>query len=239
MKNVKILFLWTFCLGTNSLLAQQTVGLFSNTIDAYNGYTLFAPMTSTTTYLINNCGEKVHSWNATDKPGLSAYLLENGSLLRTINTGNTTFTAGGSGGGMEMLDWNGNVRWNYTISNALECQHHDIAYLPNGNVLMVVWDSKTAAEATQAGRTTSGATLWSEKIIEIQPDTINGGGTIVWEWKAWDHLVQDADSTKDNFGNVSASPELVNVNFTSGTRVVKTGCISTPLIIIQRWIKLC
>jgi hypothetical protein len=216
MKNLKALFFLTIFLGNSSLFAQQTVGLFSNTIDSYNGYTLFAPMTNTTTYLIDNCGEKVHSWNSAYKPGLSAYVLEDGTLLRTRNTNSTTFTAGGSGGGIEMLDWNGNVIWEYTISTANECQHHDIEYLPNGNILVIVWDSKTSAEATQAGRNISGATLWSERIIEIQPDLVNGGGTIIWEWKAWDHLVQDFDNTKDNFGTVSTSPELLNVNFTSG-----------------------
>jgi hypothetical protein len=216
MKSFNLFFLLAILPVNNSLFAQQTVGLFSNTINSYNGYTLFAPIASTTTYLIDNCGEKVHSWSSTFKPGLSVYLLENGTLLRTRNTTNTTFSSGGSGGGIEMIDWNGNVIWEYTISSSLECQHHDIEYLPNGNILVVAWDSKTQAEADQAGRTTSGTTLWSEKIIEIQPDLINGGGTIVWEWKAWDHLVQDSDNTKDNFGTVSSSPELLNVNFTSG-----------------------
>ncbi|MBT3174008.1 MAG: T9SS type A sorting domain-containing protein [Lentimicrobiaceae bacterium] len=216
IKNFVVVFLLFICFGNKALFSQQTVGLFSNTIDSYNGYTLFAPMFSTTTYLIDNCGEKVHSWNSAYKPGISVYFLEDGTLLRTRNTKNSTFTAGGSGGGIEMLDWNGNVIWDYTISSATECQHHDIEYLPNGNILAIVWDSKTQAEAIQAGRTTSGSTLWSEKIIEIQPDLVNGGGTIVWEWKAWDHLVQDFDNTKDNFGTVSTSPELLDVNFTSG-----------------------
>ena len=216
MKKIIALIIVAILYGTNLLKAQQTVGLFTNTIDSYNGYTLFAPMTSTTTYLIDNCGEKVHDWGSNYKPGLSVYLLENGTLLRTRNTKNSTFTAGGSGGGIEMLDWNGNVIWEYTISGTTECHHHDVEYLPNGNILVIVWVSKTQAEATQAGRNISGTTLWSEKIIEIQPDLANGGGTIVWEWKAWYHLVQDFDNSKDNFGVVSTSPELLNVNFTSG-----------------------
>ncbi|MCP4459620.1 MAG: T9SS type A sorting domain-containing protein [Cytophagales bacterium] len=137
--------------------------------------------------------------------------------MRTRNTNNSTFSVGGSGGGIEMIDWDGNVIWEYTISSSTECQHHDIEYLPNGNILAVVWDSKTSDEATQAGRTTSGTTLWSEKIIEIQPDLDSGGGTIVWEWKVWDHLVQDYDDTKDSYGTVSSSPELLNINYTSGS----------------------
>ncbi|MBC8408701.1 MAG: aryl-sulfate sulfotransferase, partial [Rhodobacteraceae bacterium] len=183
---------------------------------AFNGYTLFAPMTSNNTYLIDNCGEKIHDWNSAYRPGLSTYLLDDGTLLRTRNTNNSTFNVGGSGGGIELLDWNGNVVWEYTLSTTTECQHHDVEYLPDGNILAVVWDSKTATEANQAGRVSSGTTLWSEKIIEIAPNLAAGGGTIVWEWKAWDHLVQDVDNTKDNFGNISSSPELINVNFTSG-----------------------
>jgi arylsulfotransferase ASST/type IX secretion system substrate protein len=216
MKIMKSLFLVTILFANACLFSQQTVGLFSNTPESYNGYTMFSPMTSTTTYLIDNCGEKVHSWNSSKKPGLSSYILEDGTLLRTKNLTNSNFEAGGSGGGIEMLDWNSNEIWDYTISTSTECQHHDIEYLPNGNILAIVWDSKTYAEATQAGRTTSGSTLWSEKIIEIQPDLTNGGGIIVWEWKVWDHMVQDVDNAVDNYGVVSESPELININYILG-----------------------
>ncbi|GAB5418077.1 MAG: hypothetical protein Crog4KO_31570 [Crocinitomicaceae bacterium] len=192
------------------------MGLFSNTPESYDGYTLFAPMSGTTTYLINNCGEKVHSWNSAYEPALSVYLLENGTLLRTGTLDNLDFDAGGSGGVVEMIDWNGNVIWEYTVSSTTECQHHDVEYLPNGNVLIIVWDLKTTVEADQAGRTTMGASVWSEKIIEVTPDyTTGSGGTIVWEWQVWDHLVQDADAQKDNYGDVGNSPELIDINYTT------------------------
>jgi hypothetical protein len=38
-------------------------------------------------------------------------------------------------------------------------------------------------------------TVWSEQILEIKPSGISGG-TIVWEWHLWDHLVQDYDASK-------------------------------------------
>ncbi|MGJ8661782.1 MAG: aryl-sulfate sulfotransferase, partial [Bacteroidota bacterium] len=213
MKHLLLLSLVTILLNQSNTFSQQTVGLFSNTVDSYDGYTMFGPIGSKTTYLINNCGEKVHSWESNFRPALVTYLLENGVLLRSRNTGNSTFSGGGSGGGIEMLDWSGNVIWEYTLSTNTQCIHHDIEYLPNGNILAIVWDAKTDVEATQAGRELSGAFIWSEKIIEIQPDLINGGGTIVWEWSTWDHLVQDFDSSKDNYGTVSTSPQLVNINY--------------------------
>ena len=58
--------------------AQQTVGLFTTSPEAFDGYTLFGPQNSKETYLIDNCGEKVHSWSSNYFPGLSSYLLEDG-----------------------------------------------------------------------------------------------------------------------------------------------------------------
>lgn len=204
-----------FFLVSTLTFGQQTIGLFSNTADAFDGYTLFAPMSATKTYLIDNCGEKVHSWDSNYEPALSTYLLENGNLLRTGSLDNPDFNVGGSGGIVEMFDWNGNLIWEHTISSDSECHHHDVEFLPNGNVLIIAWDLRTTAEAEQAGRSQMGSSVWSEKIIEIKPDYGQGeGGTIVWEWYAWDHLVQDYDSAKDNYGVVADAPELIDINYT-------------------------
>lgn len=217
---MKKILLLLICLSiANSAASQQTVGLFTQTTQSQDGYVLFAPMANTTTYLIDKCGYYVHSWPGTYKPGLSAYLLEDGSLLRTGSVGNSVFTAGGNGGIIERIDWNGNVTWSYTLSSLSDCQHHDIAYLPNGNILVISWDLKRASEALLAGRNPSlnSGDIWSEKIVELQPlgtDSAN----IVWEWYAWDHLVQDYDSNQSNFGVVADAPELININYhmTSG-----------------------
>lgn len=196
---------------------QQTVGLFMNSQDAYDGYTLFNPLSAEETYLIDNCGEKVHSWTTNSRPGMMGYLLDNGNLLRTARANSPMFNAGGAGGIIEIYDWDSNLIWSDTLVDSTQCQHHDIEYLPNGNILAIVWDVYSSAEATQAGRTTVGNSLWAEKIVEIQPDLVNGGGTIVWEWRAWDHLVQDIDSTLDNYGNVAQSPELIDINYVTNT----------------------
>jgi len=210
----KLLLLLICLYITFSAAGQQTVGLFNRSPASQDGYVLFAPITSNTTYLIDKCGKSVHTWSNTRKPGQSVYLLADGTLLRPANAGNTTFTSGGTGGIIQTLDWNGTVLWSYTISSSSECQHHDVCRLPNGNILAIVWESKTAAEAIAAGRNPAqlGASLWSEKIVELQPSGANGA-TVVWEWHVWDHLVQDYDNTKSNYGTVSGHPELVNMNY--------------------------
>ena len=57
-----------------------------------------------------------------------------------------------------------------------------------------------------------GDEFWSESIFEIEPvgtDEMN----IVWEWHAWDHLVQDYSSGANNYGVVADHPELLNINY--------------------------
>ena len=194
---------------------SQTVGLQQHNTGTFDdGYVLFAPISSTTTYLIDKCGKQIKTWPSTYRPGQSCYILSDGTLLRSGNSNNTIFNAGGKGGIIQKIDWNGNVTWNYSISSTLECQHHDIKALPNGNILAIVWESKTNAEAIAKGRNPSltTTTVWSEKIIEIQQTGLTTG-TIVWEWHLWDHLIQDFDSTKPNYGIVSSNPQLVNLNF--------------------------
>jgi len=56
---------------------------FTSGQGSFNGLTLITPMTSTTTYLIDDYGQIKHQWESSYTPGLSVYLLADGSLLRT------------------------------------------------------------------------------------------------------------------------------------------------------------
>jgi len=199
----------------SSLLAQQpTVGLLKNTDEAYPGYTLFSG--GTNTYLIDNCGEMVHQWQSNYRAAATFYLLENGDLMKPVKTTEqTNFRGGGIGGGIEHLDWNGNLIWFFDYAETdSHHQHHDIEQLPNGNILILAWEYKSSEEAIVAGRlpkTIEGA-LWPTQIIEVKP-ILPGGSETVWQWHLWDHLIQDADSTKANYGNVAEHPEKLDINF--------------------------
>lgn len=204
-----------FLLSTNYVIySQQTVGLFYNTPESFDGYSLFAPLSSDTTYLINNCGEKVHSWVSNTNPGNTVYLLENGTIVRTGKSYNKIFNVGGNGGLIQMLDWNSNLIWEYYLSDSTFCQHHDIEPMPNGNILALLWVTHSKEEAIQAGREITPNELWSEKVVEIKPDSINGGGEIVWEWDSWDHYVQNISEELDNYGDIT-NPRKMNINYST------------------------
>ncbi|HEY6171463.1 MAG TPA: aryl-sulfate sulfotransferase [Candidatus Kapabacteria bacterium] len=174
-------------------------------------------MASKNTYLIDKCGKLVNKWTSSYLPGLSCYLLEDGSMIRAGNIGNDTFSSGGKAGIIEHFNWNGTLRWSYRLSNSTMCSHHDFKVMPNGNILAIAWQEKSVAEQLAAGRDPDNANtrVWSESIVELQPVGSNSAN-IVWQWDLWDHLVQDYDDTKPNFGVIADHPELVDLNFVKG-----------------------
>ena len=207
--------LWMMMWGTPVRAQEQTIGLFLNDDRAFEGYTLITPLWHPSTYLINNEGLVVHAWTHEFQPGSAVYLLENGHLLRGARSPNPTFNFGGIGGKVREIAWDDAVVWDFTYSDDRRALHHDVARLPNGNVLMIAWEMKSAEEAIAAGRDPgflSDDALWPEHIIEVRP-TPPEGGEIVWEWYVWDHLIQDFDPTKANYGVVEDHPELIDLNY--------------------------
>ena len=192
--------------------AQQTIGLFLNDAESVNGYTLFA--SGRVTYLIDNCGHLINSWESDFVSNTSNYLLENGNLLRTSRVAGS-FTGGGSAGRLELFSWEGDLLWSYNYATPEYHHHHDVEPLPNGNILILAWEAKTKDEGIEEGRdpnTIGGPGVWPERIVEVEMVGTNDIN-VVWEWHAWDHLVQDFDVTKNNYGVVEDHPELIDVNY--------------------------
>ena len=216
--------------------ATQGVGLIRNDPGTYAGYTLVSPLQSTSTFLLDMSGRVVKTWDAGSTPSSLAYLLENGNLLRAGAAPNPAFgqTAGG-GGKMQEFNWNGELVWDFAYGTAAKQQHHDFTRLPNGNVLLLVKEKKTAAEAIAAGRIPSsveGTEVQPDSLVEIRPGG-KTGGDVVWEWHLWDHLIQDFDKDKANYGDVAAHPERV----VRGSALIRTGPILARSRITQIWIK--
>jgi len=189
---------------------STTIGLFQYDSGTAPGYLLFSHRLSRYAYLIDNKGRLVHKWeNPTYGMVAQYYLTEDGRFLHIDNLLNPRFWDGGRVG---MLDWDGNEVWSYNYSDATKCLHHDAKMMPNGHVLFLAYEHRSGADAIAAGRDPaklSDGRLSPDHIVEVNP----ANDSIVWEWHAWDHLVQDFDPTKANYGDVAAHPELIDLNF--------------------------
>jgi hypothetical protein len=183
------------------------------------GQILYSPMWSTTTYLIDSTGAVNHTWTSSFLPGVAVWWLGDGTILRTIRVGAGPGT-GGAGGGVQKVQWDGAVVWDFRYNSNGVLSHHDVKTLPNGNVLLIAWETKTRTEAIAQGRNPSYVSnqgMMPDHIIEVQP-TGPTTGDIVWEWHVWDHLIQDYDSSKPNYGVVADHPELVDLNYLTSTQ---------------------
>ncbi len=192
-------------------------GLLRRDEGASPGYTLYAPLRSHSTFLIDASGEVRHAWKSDSPPGQSAYLLPSGNLLRCERVSSEVFEGGGQGGRVREYDASGAVVWEYVCADEKRLQHHDIEPLPNGNVLMIAWELKSEREALAAGRNPRllpAKQLWPDMVLEIEP-TRPSGGKIVWEWHAWDHLVQHFDPKLPNYAPIAAAPQRIDVNIST------------------------
>lgn len=181
-----------------------------------DGETLISPLYSNDTYLIDMDLNVLQTWHCSNPPAFIAYLLEDGSILRPCTYPGGAFYGGGLGGRIEKYAADGSLVWNYLFSTYDYAQHHDIEPLANGNVLVLAWERKSVQEVIAAGRENVYGEMWPEAIFEVEPVGATGGN-IVWEWHLWDHLIQDVDPGKDNYGVVGDHPELLDINLGGGS----------------------
>ena len=131
--------------------------------NVFEGYTLFTPQVGAggdqTTYLMDNNYLIIQSWQHSNTPASMPYLIsgdqpgwENTLLIYPYRVDNPSMQNGGVGGAFQCLTWNDELIWEYVLSNEEYQHHHDIEPLPNGNILMIAWERKTAGEAYAAGR---------------------------------------------------------------------------------------
>jgi hypothetical protein len=189
-------------------------GLTKTSDNLAEGYVMFVPTNSASIYLINRKGEVVHEWKGIYGVN-SPYLNDDGSIsLLATDPDFPVFAGGGEAGRIQKISWDSKMLWDFEYATEDYLAHHDIAVLPNGNVLAIAWEARSADDVIQIGRKpdlTPKAGLWTSRIVEIEPiDKTHG--KVVWQWQIWDHLIQDFDSTKDKYGDVAAHPELLDIN---------------------------
>ncbi|MCC6409927.1 MAG: aryl-sulfate sulfotransferase [Planctomycetes bacterium] len=193
---------------------RETRGVLLKTDAVSPGFTLVAPLQSKSTYLVDLDGTVVREWKSDSLPGQAAYLRENGHLLRAERVQNGFQGGGGAGGRVRELDLDGNVVWEYVCSDATRLSHHDFEFLPNGHLLLIAWERKRAEEAFEAGRHPRSLQIgefWPDMLLEIEL-TPPSGGNVVWEWHAWDHVIQERATARPNYGKIAEHPERIDVN---------------------------
>lgn len=199
-----------------------------------NGYTLiyetnsnFDVQVANEVFLLDSDGQKVHTWqNRLHSPeGTTVVLFENGLLMRSVALEGALLTHHfpvGAHGTIQLVDWDGTVLWQFSrVEIGKHCLHHDSEPLPNGNILVTSYEALTIADAEaigwrpQAINTSRGdGFVWVEKILELKPNLDDGSTEIVWEWHVLDHIVQDDDDSKPNYGVVADNPRKLNLNYT-------------------------
>ncbi len=187
---------------------ERGVGLMMNEPGAAAGYTLFTVMDNRKAYLLDPLGRVAHTWHLEDAlaGGVTGYikLLENGNLMAMADVSPSVVT-------LSEIDPRGNVVWRYDPSHEI---HHDFVRMPNGNLLILGRAAKTREQAIAAGVNPDleYEQFLHDILIEVRP-TGASGGEVVWEWSAWDHMVQDLDPGKPNYGAIAEHPELIDMNF--------------------------
>lgn len=198
-----------------TLISMFLLLFLMNDIEAqqWGHYTLYSLQGSNSAVLLDTNGTTYKTWTFSSAPtGYAFYLTPGGDIWRAVTKTGNSFTGGGITGRLTKNSYSGTLLWDFTYSTTSYCSHHDFYPMQNGNVLIIAYERKSAAEATAAGCSQS-IEIWSEKIVEVQP-TGATTGTIVWEWHLWDHLVQNYDPTKANYQtSIVNNPQLLNINY--------------------------
>ncbi|MBO0591912.1 hypothetical protein I2486_10890 [Cellulophaga sp. E16_2] len=176
-----------------------------------NSYILVADTNSNGAYLINHDGDQLFSWEFDRSLGNDVNLLDDGSLVVCLKADNAGITFGGYGGMFRKINADQSIDWEVSYTSGDEYMaHHDVEYLSNGNIIFPVWEKVTASEAAELGFSENND-IFPDAIVEMNPLTEE----IIWEWHVTDHLVQNHDASKENFGVVVDHPNKVDINYNS------------------------
>lgn len=194
---------------TNQLNLSENVEVYEENL-LENSLLLAVENAGNTSYLLNKQGHRVYEWNFDTNLGNDLELLPDGRLLGMFKVFSPEIDFGGGGGTIKILSPNSGVEWQYTYHSENYIAHHDVEMLPNGNLLFISWERVSQSVAQEQGANVAND-IFPESLIEINPSN----NQIVWRWNSFDHIVQNVDTNKPNYGNVGDSPHLIDINYNS------------------------
>ncbi len=193
--------------GSEGMWTQTELRYWDSTKTRY-GYTLFGARGKS--YLIDMEGYIINTWNVGTNPRFVA----GGNILDAATDNISGYS------GFKEVDWNGNTVWQYfETRTGTYFPHHDWTRIYNKKLqayttLYIANKSVTSAQALAAGCNPANGPYNNctvDAIVEVDMS-----GTIVWEWWFFNHIIQDFDSTKQNYvgaGKTIANyPQKININ---------------------------
>ena len=178
----------------------------------FDGFTMYNGQNSSTTYLIDRNGDIAHTWSLSTNCNYAVLLKDNGNIVRGAVNNDNLISGAAVGGVVQEFDPQGNLVWEFIYSSSDHVSHHDIT-LVGENVLLTAWEVKSSSELQAIGYS-GNSQKYPTHFIEVQQN--GAAGEIVWEWHMIDHMIQDIDAGKPNFGVIADHPELMDINVPTG-----------------------
>ena len=202
--------------------------IYNDASKAANGYVMFSVRPRLDdhefTYLIDMEGYVVHKWKTITRAYLgheyyvekTARLTEKGTIIQGIMTDDAKTKPRSA---LQELDWNGNLLWEFIDPRQGYMYHHSFKRIWNNKLKewTIIFTSQfpmTQEQAVAAGA--DPAVKWKadpDGVVEVDMR-----GNIVWEWWTLDHVIQDKDARRPNYGVIAKHPEKIDLNWGAGLR---------------------
>lgn len=170
-------------------------GVQFNSDDSYGGYTMFENFNAT--FLVNNCGEIINQWQVTNSD-LHTKLLPDGQLVYIQN--NRVY----------VRDWDDNIVQILQPGDDDIVLVYEVIELPNKNFLCLARELYSDQDFEDIGYVFEPGESASRIDAVVELDRANGN--VVWRWNLSDHVIQQRDPTKPNFGVVMDNPQLLDMD---------------------------
>jgi hypothetical protein len=182
--------------------------------NTYDGYTFVYSDKKAILYDMNKT--VVNQWTTEYTIQACADLLRDSSIIVSINEpGAWSEKLVVQSGRFQIINWKGEVTWDFKYSSADYCPHHDIEPVYRTN------DPKEKPTFLIPCYTKT----WGDKIVEIRP-TGKTTGEVVWEWVSSNHICESGcsdkadllDKSKGNNGAYNKPSDAMHVNSVSYNR---------------------
>jgi len=160
-------------------------------------------------YILNKSGEQLWNWKFDENLGNDLKLLPTAHVLAMFNNEESPIKFGGGYSGLtQIIDFNDSTIWEFEYATKDFLSHHESIFLPNGNLMMLSWERVTQEVARMHGVNMDGD-IFPEKVIEVDTTTKE----IIWQWRSWDHIIQDYDASKLSYGDILQNKQLIDINY--------------------------